>query len=138
MKMKSIAFLVLAVLFVACPVIAGPYIWSETATIQNAATGTTAEVASSSFVFQHPVKFIGCDVSTSPTGTVKFRLEGNEGFLASFPTHSTSMAIISNSTCTIAGCYYTAVDKPVRVIRSVVSTATDTTKVVTVTCTGMQ
>jgi len=117
---------------------AGIAAYHEVYTLYSGATGTTAEVNSTAKVFQYPVKTYGCTISSSPSTTVLFRLEGTTDHVVSWATNSTSLALITQTTCTNFPCYVSTTDKPATTIRTVTTTPSSTTSTVTEVCAGMQ
>lgn len=130
--MKKLILMIAAMLLVASTAMA---VDREFVTLQNAATGTLGESYGSIAGFTEPMINVGCEVSSSPTVTVNWRVNGTLESVTSLPTHSSANAIISVGTCTVASCYRSSVGSPVTALQSVVSAAT-TTAVVKVKCLG--
>ncbi len=132
--MKKIILIICALaLLVSAAFAGGVSVWTETKQLYSAATGTTVAVTSTRANFDNPVRDLGCDIATSPTGTAVVRIEGTSAY-GGFDTTGLATA----TTCSTANCFFAITGKPVTSIRAVITTTTSTTSTVKVNCTGMQ
>jgi hypothetical protein len=131
-NMRKSFFVVAIALFLAITT----SVQAELFPLYSGATGTTKEVASSVLRASEEFTIFSCDIMSSPATTVNYRIENNLGYLASWPTNSTSAALISQGTCTLALCQVHSSGKVVYRPRSVISTPSNTAATIGVYCRG--
>lgn len=99
--------------------------------LYNSATGTTNAVTGSPAYAPYVFSSAGCDIKTSPTGTVQVLFRGGNAWSSGATFDADGLA--SATTCSSAVCNV-QFTSTLRAMDAVITTASDTTPTVQVTC----
>jgi hypothetical protein len=128
--MKKILVGMCAVLLL-CTAAFGAQVQETILVLYNSATGTTSAVTTDAVYAPYVVTSQGCDIKTSPTGTVVVLFRGGNAYGGTETFDADGLASATTCSATVCNVQLT---QTLRAMDAVITTATDTASTVEVTC----